>query len=75
MFVLTASAAFNNQQTVDTYLAKGNGPSEVLVETMQGVTAHTSGENITAPGGGTYIPRNTDLTMEERLKFSHSDSY
>jgi predicted secreted hydrolase len=51
MFVLTASAAYNNQQTVDTYLAKGNGPSEVLVETMQGVTAHTSGENITAPGG------------------------
>jgi predicted secreted hydrolase len=51
MFVLTASAAYDNQQTVDTYLAKGNGPSEVLVETMQGVTAHTSGRNITAPGG------------------------
>ena len=51
MFVLTASAPYNNQQTVDTYLAKGNGPSKVLVETMQGVTAHTSGRNITAPGG------------------------
>ena len=51
MFVLTASAAYNNTQTVDTYLAKGNGPSEVLVETMQGVTAHTSGKNFTSPSG------------------------
>jgi hypothetical protein len=51
MFVLTASAPYNHQQTVDTYLAKGDGPSKVLVETMQGVTAHASGENITAPGG------------------------
>ena len=39
------------QKTVDTYLAKGDGPSKVLVETMQGVTAHASGRNITAPGG------------------------
>ena len=51
MFVLTASAPFNNQQTVDAYLAKGNGPSEVLVETMQGVTAQASGRNITSPDG------------------------
>ena len=36
---------------MDTYLAKGDGPSKVLVETMQGVTAHASGKNITAPGG------------------------
>jgi len=51
MFVLTASAAYNNEQTVDTYLARGDGPSEVLVETMHGVTATPSGKNITAPGG------------------------
>jgi predicted secreted hydrolase len=51
MFVLTTSAAYNHQQTVDAYLAKGNGPSKVLVETMHGVTAHISGKNITAPGG------------------------
>ena len=57
------------------YLAKGNGPSKVLVETMHGVTAHASGGNITAPGGGTYLPKNTYLTMEERHKLSHSDSY
>ena len=36
---------------MDAYLAKGNGPSEVLVETMQGVTAHTSGKNFTSPSG------------------------
>jgi hypothetical protein len=57
MFVLPTSAAFNHQQTQDTYLAKGNGPSEVLVETMQGVTAHTSGENITAPDGIHTYPK------------------
>jgi predicted secreted hydrolase len=51
MFVLTASAAYNNQQTVDAYLAKGDGPSKVLVETMKGVTAHASGKNITSPSG------------------------
>jgi predicted secreted hydrolase len=51
MFDLTASAPFNHQHTVDAYLAKGNGPSKVLVETMNGVTAHASGKNITAPGG------------------------
>ena len=51
MFVLTASAAYNNEKTVDAYLAKGDGPSKVLVETMHGVTAHASGRNITAPGG------------------------
>ena len=57
MFVLPTSAAFNHQQTVDTYLAKGNGPSKVLVETMQGVTAHASGGNITAPGGVHTYPK------------------
>ena len=51
MFVLTTSAAFNHQQTVTTYLAKGDGPSKVLVETMKGVTAHPSGKNLTSPGG------------------------
>ena len=51
MFELTTSAPFNHQKTVDAYLAKGNGPSEVLVETMQGVTAHTSGKNFTSPSG------------------------
>ena len=51
MFVLTTSAAFNHQKTVDAYLAKGDGPSKVLVETMKGVTAHASGKNISSPGG------------------------
>ena len=51
MFDLTTSAPFNHQHTVDAYLAKGNGPSKVLVETMQGVTAHTSGKNFTSPSG------------------------
>jgi hypothetical protein len=56
MFVLTTSAKYNHQQTVDTYLAKGNGPSKVLVETMEGVTAKASGKNITAPGGVNTYP-------------------
>ena len=51
MFVLTTSAAFNHQKTVDAYLAKGDGPSKVLVETMKDVTAHASGKNISSPGG------------------------
>ncbi len=51
MFVLTTSAAFNHQKTVAAYLAKGNGPSKVLVETMKDVTAHASGKNISSPGG------------------------
>src|SRR6476469_4968649 len=51
MFVLPTSAAFNHQPSNDIYLAKGNGPSKVLVETMHGVTAHASGGNITSPGG------------------------
>ena len=51
MFVLPASSLYNNQQTQDTYLARGNGPSKVLVETMQDVTAHATGKNITAPDG------------------------
>lgn len=51
MFVLPASSLYNNQQTQDTYLARGNEPSKVLVETMQDVTAHASGKNITAPDG------------------------
>src|SRR6478736_1872032 len=51
MFVLTTSAPYNHEKSVDAYLAKGDGPSKVLVETMQGVTAHASGKNITAPGG------------------------
>jgi CrtC N-terminal lipocalin domain len=49
--VWAGSAEYNNQQTQDIYLAKGNGPSEVLVESMQNVNAYTSGKNITAPGG------------------------
>ena len=48
---LTTSAPFNHQHTVDAYLAKGDGPSKVLVETMRGVTAHASGNNLTSPGG------------------------
>ena len=51
MFVLTTSAPFNHQKTVDAYLAKGDGPSKVLVETMKDVTAHASGKNISSPGG------------------------
>ena len=51
LFDLTTSAPFNHQKTVDAYLAKGNGPSEVLVETMHGVTVHTSGKNFTSPSG------------------------
>jgi predicted secreted hydrolase len=57
MFVLPTSAAFNHQPSNDIYLAKGNGPSKVLVETMHGVTAHASGENITAPGGVHTYPK------------------
>jgi hypothetical protein len=54
-FVLYTSAKFNHQQTQDMYLAKGNGPSEVLLETMQNVNAYASGKNITAaPGKHTY---------------------
>ena len=75
MFVLPTSAAFNHQPSEDIYLAKGNGRSKVLVETMHGVTAHASGGNITAPGRRTHVRKNTYLTMEERLKFSYSDSY
>ncbi len=56
LFELTTSAPFNHQKTVDAYLAKGNGPSEVLVETMQGVTAHTSGKNFTSPSGAHTYP-------------------
>jgi hypothetical protein len=37
-------------------LAKGNGPSKVLVESMQDVNIHTSGKNITAPGGQHTYP-------------------
>jgi hypothetical protein len=51
MFVLPTSAKFNHQQTQDIYLAKGNGPSKVLLETMKGVNTYTSGANITAPPG------------------------
>jgi hypothetical protein len=50
-FVLGTSAKFNHQPTQDLYLAKGNGPSKVLVETMKNVHAYTSGANITAPPG------------------------
>jgi len=54
-FVLYTSAKFNHQQTQDLYLARGNGPSEALVETMQNVNAYASGKNITgAPGIHTY---------------------
>ncbi len=75
MFELTTSAPFNHEKTVDAYLARGNGPSEVLVETMEGVTAHTSGKNYTSPSGVRTLPRSTNITMEERHKFSNSDSY
>ena len=75
MFVLTTSAPFNHEKSVDAYLAKGDGPSKVLVETMQGVTAHCIREKHYCSWRNTYIPRNTDLTMEEWLKFSHTDSY
>jgi len=50
-FVLPTSAKFNNQVTQDLYLAKGNGPSKVLVETMKNVHAYALGKNITAPPG------------------------
>ena len=56
MFDLTASAPFNHEHTVDAYLAKGDGPSKVLVETMQGVTAHASGKNFTSPSGEHTYP-------------------
>jgi len=54
--VWDGSAEYNNQQTQDFYLAKGNGPSKVLVESMQDVNVHTSGKNITAPGGQHTYP-------------------
>jgi hypothetical protein len=57
MFVLPTSAAFNHQPSNDIYLAKGNGPSKVLVETMHSVTAHASGGNITLPGGVHTYPK------------------
>src|SRR6476620_5982389 len=50
-FVLPTSAKFNHQVTQDLYLAKGNGTSKVLVETMKNVHAYVSGTNITAPPG------------------------
>ena len=56
MFDLTTSAPFNHQHTVDAYLAKGDGPSKVLVETMQGVTSHASGKNFTSPSGAHTYP-------------------
>lgn len=56
-FDMPTSSAFNNQQTQAFYLAKGNGPSKVLVETMEGITAHASGGNITAPGGVHTYPK------------------
>jgi len=59
MFLLTTSSQFGNQPTGNFYLAKGDGPSEVLVETktMKGLTAHTSGSNITSPGGTHTYPQ------------------
>ena len=57
MFDLTTSAPYNHEQTVDAYLAKGDGPSKVLVETMQGVTAHASGKNITSPSGDIHTQK------------------
>ncbi|MFZ0894978.1 MAG: hypothetical protein WAZ77_10790 [Candidatus Nitrosopolaris sp.] len=70
MFKLPTSSAFNNQQTQDIYLVKGNGPSKVLVETMEGVTARIRRKH---PGGVHTYP--TDLTMEKRLKFGYFSSY
>jgi hypothetical protein len=49
--VWNGSAQYEHQQTQDIYLAKGNGPSRVLVESMQDVNASTSGKIFTAPGG------------------------
>jgi CrtC N-terminal lipocalin domain len=49
--VWNGSAEYNHQQTQDIYLAKGNGPSKALVESMQGVNAYKSGKSIAAPGG------------------------
>jgi hypothetical protein len=57
MFQLYASSPFGNQPTGAFYMAKGNGPSKVLVETMKGLTAHASGGNITAPGGIHTYPK------------------
>jgi len=54
--VWLGSALYDNQQTQDIYLAKGNGPSKVLVESMQDVKVSTSGKNITAPGGKQTYP-------------------
>jgi len=55
--VWNGSAEYNHQQTQDIYLAKGNGPSKPLVESMQGVNAYTSGKSITAPGGVHTYPK------------------
>jgi hypothetical protein len=49
--VAPTTAKYNQTQTDAMYLARGNGPSEVVLETMQGVKVFTSGNNITAPGG------------------------
>ena len=35
-------------------MAKGNGPSKVLAESIKDLTAHASGGNITAHRGHTY---------------------
>jgi len=54
MFQLTASSPFGNQPSSGFYMAKGNGQSKVLVESMKDLTAHASGGNITLLGGHTY---------------------
>jgi CrtC N-terminal lipocalin domain len=60
--VWNGSAAYNHQQTQDMYLAKGNGPSKAVLETMQDVNATTSGKPILAPGGQHTYPE--VLTMQ-----------
>jgi hydroxyneurosporene synthase CrtC len=60
--VAPTSAEYNQTQTQAMYLAKGNGPSEVVLETMQGVKAFASGNNITAPPGIHTYPE--ILTMQ-----------
>lgn len=53
MFKQFTSPVFGSQPTQDFYLARGNGPSKVLVETMKGLTTIASG-SIPGPGGHTY---------------------
>jgi len=53
-FFAPTSAKYNHTITTALYLAKGNGPSEVLVETMHGLNATTSGSIAGPDGNHTY---------------------